>query len=227
MASFVDSYLPDRIAGYPFVSTPRWNTRITSVANGSEKRNQEWEHPLHRFTAPQGVRCWEDIAELHEMWMALGGAARTFPLRDPLDQASVRMEEPGLAPTVNRTDQTLGVGDGLTRVFQLQKRYTYGAQTYDRLIALPVVDSILIGMNALPPTTADPTLEGGPYAVDISRTSGLVTFTPAPADGLALTWGGLFDVEVRFESDDVYDGIVAAFRTAGFADLSFFEVRPC
>lgn len=227
MTGFVDVYLPDQILGYGFQSSPRWSTTITAVASGAEHRNRNWAHPLHRFTAPEGIRCWEDVEALHRMWMAFAGPLYTFPFRDPLDFASRALTAPQAVPPIAETDQVLGVGDGLTRTFQLRKAYTFGPLTYTRPIFHPILDSVLVAMNALPADTAAPTLPGGPYTWDVDRLTGLVEFTPAPTAGVVITAGFLFDVEARFEGDDSYDGIVHAYQTAGFADLSFLEVRPC
>lgn len=227
MAAFVDAYLPERILGFGFVSTPRWSTNITQVASGAENRNQNWLNPLHRFTAPEAIRCWEDIASLHEMWMAFAGPAYSFAFRDPLDFASRRLAKPNTAPEIFATDQPLGIGDGFTTTFQLVKQYVYGGRTYSRTIAHPVVDSVLVAMNALPAGTGDPPLDGGPYFWEVDRLTGVVTFDPAPAEGVVLTAGFLFDVEARFEDDDSYDGIVKAFELAEVASLTLLEVRPC
>lgn len=229
MSAFVDEYLPPKIAGYGWVSSPRWSSTITQVASGSERRNQNWRMPLHRFDAPEGIRCWEDVAALHDMWMALAGPIYTFPLRDPLDFASTRITAPNVAPLIGPTDSVLGVGDGVNRDFQLVKRYVFASRTFVRDVYKPVVSSVVVAMDALPPDTPDGPggLDGGPYTWEVDRETGIVTFDHAPEEGVVVTAGFLFDVEVRFESDDSYEGIVHAIRTAGFADLTFIEVRPC
>lgn len=224
---FVDVYLPARILGYGFETLPRFSTAMTAVASGAEHANQNWAHPLRTFTAPEGVRCWEDLDALQDMWMTTAGPFRTFAFRDPLDFASRKLVGPGAVPTVGPTDQVIGEGDGFNRVFQLQKTYTYGPLTYTRAIAHPVVDTVTLALNALDPDTAHPTLEDGPYAWEVDRLTGEVTFDHAPADGLVITAGFLFDVEARFEGDDSYGAIVHAYKTAGHADLTFVEVRPC
>ena len=224
---FIDSPIPLTVMAYPFTSSPRWSTNITQVDNGSEHRNQNWQHPLHRFNAPEAIRCQEDLEAVKDMWMALAGPADSFPFRDPLDFASRRLVIANEVPPTGPTDQFLGVGDGLTREFQLQKVYQFGSKTYERLIYLPVVDSIQVAMNALPVGTPDPTLPGGPYTFEVERRGGIVRFTPAPAEDVILTWGGLFDVECRFEQDDSFDALVRAYGVTGFADLTFVEIRPC
>ena len=61
----------------------------------------------------------------------------------------------------------------------------------------------------------------------MSRTTGLVTINPAPSPGVNVTAGFLYDVEVRFESDDAFDGIVQTFQVSGYANLTLVEIRSC
>jgi len=227
MADFLDEYLPESLRGFPFTSSPRWSTTITAVASGQEQRNKNWKHPLHRFSAPEAIRCHDQIEDVKDHWMVVGGPFLTFPIRDPLDFSSGRLLLPDVEPTLFSTDATLGIGDGTNKEFQLVKTYTRGVLSYSRKITLPVVDSVIVGMNALDPSTSNPTLPGGPYTWDVERQSGIVTFDHAPSTGVIVTAGFLFDVRVRFEADDSFDGIVQSYRVDGFADLTFVEVRPC
>lgn len=227
MSGFRDVYLPDAVRGFPFVSSPRFNTTITAVANGDEHRNINWKHPLHRFQAPEAVKCHEDIEDLRDHWMICRGPAFTFPLTDPMDFASRHLRKPNLAPTIGPTDQVFGIGDGVETVFQLQKTYTRGGFTYVRPINLPQVETVEVYGNALPLTTPNPALPGGPYTFDAVRYGGLIIFDHPPTAGVILTAGFLFDVEVRFESDDQMDAVVKSFQVSGFSDLSFWEVRQC
>lgn len=238
---FIDAYLPDKIRGYPFVSSPRWSTAITTVSNGDERRNQNWVHPLHRFTAPECVSCMDDLEDIKAAWYALAGPTHSFPFRDPLDFASRRLSEPNQTPSLLlRTDQYLGsydpatrsyiraVPDGIATDFQLMKEYSFGSVTYRRLVYMPVVETVLIGVNGDPPDDAISTPPfGGPFTVEVDRRSGVVSFSAAPGEGAVLTWGGLFDVECRFESDDAFDALTRSFGVTGAADLSFTEIRPC
>lgn len=227
MSAFADVYLPNNIRAYPWTSSPRTSTTIVSVASGAEQRNKNWKHPLRLFKAPQAVRCDDDVEDLYDHWLVMAGPFMSFPMRDPVDFASVRQQRANLEPVLNITDQVIGIGDGVTTVFQLQKSYSRGGLTYTRPISLPVVESCIFGMNALPIATANPTLAGGPYSADVVRLGGLVFFDHAPAAGLAITAGFLFDVPARFEADDSYDRIVSAYQLQGFADLSFQELRYC
>jgi uncharacterized protein (TIGR02217 family) len=226
MSGFRDVYLPDQVRGFPFVSSPRFNTTIVTVANGSEQRNQNWTHPLHRFTAPEGVKCHEAIEDLRDHWMIMRGPAFSFPFRDPMDFASTRLRAPNLAPSLAITDQVIGIGDDVTRTFQLKKTYTRGGYSYEREIYLPVVETVVLGIDATPIADVAP-ISGGPFTADVVRNGGEVIFDHAPQGGQVITAGFLFDVEIRFEADDVLDAVVKSFQASGFADLSFWEVRHC
>jgi uncharacterized protein (TIGR02217 family) len=225
MTGFIDVYLPARIRAYPWTSSPRWSTTITQVSSAAEHRNQNWLNPLHSFKASQAVRCHEELEDLLEHWMVMKGPLFTFPLRDPLDFASRRLVKANLPPAIASTDQLLGIGDGVTRIFQLVKKYERGGASYTRPITMPVVESVLVAVNALDPE--DSGSPGGPYSLSVVRDSGEVIFDHAPPLGVIVTAGFYFDVPCRFLADDSFDRIVSAFQVDGFADLDFVEVRPC
>jgi len=222
MTRFIDVYIPDEIPGYPCISSPRWYTDLQRVSSGAERANQEWESPIHTYTLPDAIRKHADIEGLHDHWMAMSGPAYTFPFRDPLDFASASLTRPNFVPTMSRVDQPLGTGDGATRNFQLKKQYTRGSRTTTRNIYHPVVSTILVGYNNVDPEVLSP---GRFWSVD--RLTGIVAFDEPPGSGAVLTWGGLFDVEVRFESDDAFDGVIETYGVSGVADVTLEEVRPC
>jgi uncharacterized protein (TIGR02217 family) len=154
--------------------------------------------------------------------MAMRGPYYTFPFRDPLDFASVDLATPNVAPTVSRTDQIIGTGDGVQTQFQLIKTYAAGAQTYDRNIYHPVLSTLLVGINGEDPETASPNFDW-----TANRGTGVITFEIPPDPGDLITAGFLFDVEVRFSDDNAFEGIVRTFGVSGYADLELMEVRPC
>jgi uncharacterized protein (TIGR02217 family) len=152
----------------------------------------------------------------------MAGPAHTWPFRDPLDFASLALPDANVAPTVTMTDQVLGTGDGAITSFQLQKTYTRGSQTYTRLIHLPIVNTVLVSIGG-----ADPAGFSPPINWTVSRPGGVVEFESPPGPGAIIRAGFLFDVEVRFEGDDAFDGIVRSYQISGFADVNLVEVRPC
>lgn len=216
MTRFVDEYIDPCVAGYPCLSSPYWSTSIAQVDSGSEHALSRWAHPLHKFTLPEAVRDMDVFNAVRDHWLVMRGPFHTWPWRDPLDFASVPLAQPTVVPTISASDQPLGTGDGVRQTWQIVKRYTRGAQTYDRVIRLPIVASLLVAVNGTPTT-----------AYTVTRPGGFITFDSPPAAAAVLTCGFLFDCEVRFESDDSFDGVVRTFGLGGFADITLLEVRGC
>lgn len=217
---FLDIYMPTNVPGYPCVSAPRTRTTIQVNASGKERRNQEWEHPLHTFIMPEGIRDWATVQSLGKMWKITAGPFNSFAWRDPLDFSSgdLVVPNPATDPVPTMTDQTLGTGDGFTDSFQLVKRYSYGGNNYDREIHLPVLSTVVVAVDGVLVADTDYT---------VSRPGGVITFDTPPPNNDVVTAGFLFDNEVRFESDDAFEGILKTWQAGGFADLTLVEVRPC
>lgn len=247
MSGFIDMYLDDTILSTPIHSAPKTSTTIVVASGGDEGRNQNWAHPLRSYSIPEAIREQAPFEAINAHWLIVGGPFLSWPFTDPLDFASVQLDAPSIGPDdpnwappeIGGNDQTVGVGDGFNRVFQLQKSYTRplvggGLGSYSRPIILPQLSSVLILMrpshapfvNWYTPA-AVPSGAGGPYTYEITRPGGEITFTPAPAEGTEIEAGFFFDVQVRFETDDAFAGIVQSYRIAGFAAVNFVEVRPC
>lgn len=218
---FVDQALDNCISGYPCISSPRWSTDLALMDSGAEQANQRWAHPLHRFRLPEAIRDMADFNVVRDHWLVMRGPLHIWPWRDPLDFASVPLTAPLLTPAISSSDEPLGTGDGLTRRFPIYRTYAVGAQTYRRRIELPVTASVVVA--GLDPMMAPVVLPD----FTVSRPGGEVIFdTPVDAD-VTLTCGFLFDVPVRFESDDAFEGIVQSFNLGGHSDLTFIETRVC
>jgi uncharacterized protein (TIGR02217 family) len=168
---------------FGFVSQPDYNTQIVRLQSGREVRNRLWSRPLNRYTVTVGPRMEAEIYDLTEFWHAVGGQECGFRFKDWADYKSCAINA-----TPAATDQPLVLITGLT--YQLTKRYIRGARTQDRDIFKPI-SPVMIASGGTPLTvTTD-------YTVDYA--TGIVTLTgsqPGP-----LTWGGTFDVPVRFESE--------------------------
>ncbi len=222
MSGFIDEYMPDDIPGYPCISVPRFKTAIQINSGGNERRNKDWRHPLHRFILPEIVaREWFQIEALKKHWLIMRGPAHSWPFRDPLDFASCDLEVPNERdPDISELDQSLGTVDGFTDTWQLTKRYEVGAETYDRTIYLPVVESVLVARDGV---LIDPS------TYEVTRPGGEIVFDVPPVLGGAgiLTAGFLFDCEVRYESDDTLETLVRTFEVGGGSDINLTEVRPC
>ena len=222
---FIDAYPSHHIRRFEFVTMPRWSTDIAQVANGTEQRNQNWQHPCGPFTAPGDF-----VRAGHQRALSpVDGDQRpsTFPMRDPFDFASRDLITADQSePEITRTDQLIGTGDGVARSFQLIRRYTFGDQTYERPIHLPVTGKVLMAINGIDPLDI-PEAQGGPNPWTVTRRGGVVTFDRPPPPAASIQSGFIFDVEVRFESDDAFEQVAKAYKANGSADLVFVEVRPC
>ena len=217
MTRFIDQYMDEQVPGWPCVSTPRWATEIVSVDSGSERVNQRWSTPLYSFNLPDAVRYHETYEAIKDHWLVMKGPTHTWPFRDPLDFASVQLELCNTVPVLSGTDQTLGTGNGLTTEFQLIKTYTRGSATHVRTIYHPIVSTVTVAIDSVDQVSG--------YSVD--RDTGVITFDTPPAPGEVISAGYLFDVEVRFASDDAFEGIVQNYTVSGFASIELMEVRPC
>ncbi|MGE3770428.1 MAG: TIGR02217 family protein [Bdellovibrionales bacterium] len=206
--SFDEIRLPLNVA-FGSSGGPLFSTEIITVDGGVERRNQNWAHARRRFDAATGLRTAADGAVLTAFFYARAGRARGFRLKDWGDYTS---SASGVAVTA-ATDQTIGTGDGTQTVFQLKKNYTSGSITHVRTISKPVSDTVLVAVNGV--------AQGSGWSVD--TTTGIITFSTAPANGHAVTAGYEFDVPVRFDTDTL--NITQADFANSSARIPLVEVR--
>ncbi len=183
--SFDEVSFPLRVR-YGSKGGPQFATEIITIKGGYERRNQKWSQARRRFDARTGVVSAADASLLLAFFQARAGRARGFRLKDWNDFTSAK---DGVSPP-SFEDQLIGTGDGSTNVFQLVKTYG-GAGGYERKIRKPVSGSVMVGAAGVRYATG--------WSVD--ETTGLVTFVQAPALGVSVTAGFIFDVPVRFDTD--------------------------
>lgn len=183
---FLESPRFPKCPSFGYTSEPIYSVTVVERAGGAERRNRNWSMPLHRFSCTVGPRAEDDISELLEFYHAVGGSAYGFRFRDGIDYKTSRIED---AVTDEDAPLLLVAGYSPTS-YQLTKRYTYGSRSQDRPIYKPVTGTILIADNGTPK------VEGVDYTIDYSTGLVQLSFTPAGT----LTWGGEFDVPVRFDS---------------------------
>lgn len=219
MDGFIDLYLPATILRAKFTGAPRTSTTIGVASLGTEQRNRNWVKPLVRLSNPECIACHETIEDLHDHWMVTDGPHLTFPMRNPYDFASVRLQAPGRIPTLSPVDQLLGTGDGVEDTFNFRKTYTRGAFTKTHTLVLPVESTVRVAIDAVEIFS--------PADFSIDREAGTITLSSPAALGELVTAGFLYDHLVRFEADDTFEQILTAFEVDGVAGLSLWEVRPC
>ena len=193
------------------VGGPERHTEIVTLANGFEERNTPWAHSRRRYDAGVGLRSLDDVEVLIAFFEARRGQLFGFRWKDWADFKSCRA-----SGTVTPFDQAIGIGDGVTRDFQLTKTYTSGGASYCRPIAKPVAGTIVIAV------ARDPKIESIEFSVDTER--GGVTFTNPPDVGVEVSAGYEFDVPVRFDIDRIQTS-VASFQAGDVPNVPVLEVR--
>lgn len=190
---------------------PERLTEIVTLANGFEERNTPWEHSLRRYDAGLGLQSPDDLQEVIAFFEARRGQLHAFRWKDWADWRSARPSQ-GLSPF----DQRIGVGDGVTRDFQLVKTYLSGEARYLRPIRKPVAGTVLVALGG------DPKVVDQEFTLDPA--TGIVSFAVAPDIGAEIAAGYEFDVPVRFDTDRIHVSM-ASFRAGEIPSIPVVEVR--
>lgn len=188
---------------------PERRTQIVELASGDEERNASWANSRRRYDVAYGIRRADDLAAVVAFFEARNGRLYGFRFKDWADYKSCL---PSAAPAA--TDQVIGTGDGSTTVFQLVKRYSSGSQSWVRTIGKPVAGSVKIALAGTPK----------PSGWSADTTTGLITFSTAPAAGVAITTGFEFDVPVRFDTD-LLDITLDLERLGSITSIPLLELR--
>jgi uncharacterized protein (TIGR02217 family) len=112
------------------------------------------------------------------------------------------------------TGQLLGTGDGATTAFQLVKTYASGVGSETRTITKPVLG------------TVKPYLAGAAQSSgwSINTATGILTFSTAPAQGMAITADFEFDVPVRLDTDSM-EATIENFNINEWPSIPIVEIR--
>lgn len=213
MSAYVRNYIR-ACEAYGWDGGPEFRTDIKEMANRSEKRNAEWSQSRFFTNLPfQNISqaACDSILDMFEDRMGRWGA---FLYRNRL-----RWQ-------VN--NHIFGIGDGVTREFQLAYVSSVGGRQRRRNVyALYVPDpadpgeaveaDLTIRVNDTPTSSLD---------VDYDR--GKVLFDEAPAMGAVLTWSGAFSHWVRFNQDQAPFTIdnYSASQYVMNGNIEIIEVNP-
>jgi uncharacterized protein (TIGR02217 family) len=190
---------------------PERRTEIVTLTSGREVRNGRWADSRRRYDAASGVKTLADLHAVVAFFEERRGRLYGFRFRDRADDRS------GVAGSVlTARDQTIGTGDGSTKVFQLIKTYGAAFAPYVRTIGKPVVGSVVLAVGGV---------QLGASAFSLDGTTGLVTLDTAPAAGEAITAGFLFDVPVRFDTDQLTVSL-DHFGAGSISTIPLIEVHP-
>ena len=188
---------------------PERRTQIVELASGAEERNASWANSRRRYDVAYGIRRADDLAAVVAFFETRNGRLHAFRFKDWADFKSCLPSQ-----TPDPTNQPIGTGNGSATLLQLSKRYTSGAQSWTRAITKPVAGTVTIALNG--------TAQASGWSV--STTTGLITFSTAPAAGVAITAGFEFDVPVRFDTDAL-DVTLDLERLGSITSIPLIELR--
>lgn len=179
---------------------PMFNTNVMQLDSGFEQRNINWEQPKGSWDISYGLMSMKDndldtyIELVRDFFYVRRGRAYGFRFKDWSDFEIGNWGNPV------DDNQAIGLGDGVTTIFQVYKRYTSGDNLFfDRTIKKLVDGTVKVLIDNVVQTSG--------YTVD--ETTGLITFGAAPAATGGIGSGGKklvsiaceFDTPVRFDAD--------------------------
>jgi uncharacterized protein (TIGR02217 family) len=161
--------------GWPLSRSPIWKTGVQTTQSGRELRTGFMAYPLYKWTATfellRNSASFAEFQQLIAFFNTCAGQLQVFNFADPDD--------------FQATAQGLGVGDGVTRSFQLFKAF---GGFVEPVLAPNVITQVTLNGSA---TSA--------YTANFS--TGVITFTTAPASGVVIAWTGTYYFLCRFLAD--------------------------
>ena len=155
--------------------SPQWATRIQKSVSGKEFRSAWMSAPLYifrlQFEVLREATAYQELQQLVALFNNVRGSFDSFLYRDPNDNAV--------------SAQSFGTGNGVQTAFQLMRGYGGNLEAVGHL-------------NGAPSIYLNGVLQATGYTVS---STGLVTFTTAPANAAALTWTGNYYYRCRFMQD--------------------------
>jgi uncharacterized protein (TIGR02217 family) len=198
--AFVEVRFPTDIA-YGSTGGPEYSTDIVITQGGYEQRNANWSQARAKYNVAHGVKTQTQLNALLAFFRARKGRADGFRYKDWLDYQAI--------------GQALGIGDGVTTIFQLKKHYTSGSVTESRIITKPVNGTIAVYFNGV--------LQSA-FLYIANFTTGQITFTSAPALDVVITSDFEFDVPVRFDTDRL-SASIDDYAVQSWSNIPLLEVR--
>lgn len=158
---------------------PAWAVLSAESPGGYRATQAMTTQAVGRYELPVDHRSREETRTLLHFFNAIGqGKAHSFLLHD-----SNPGEDSG-------TNEPIGVGDGAQVAFQASKRYTLGAQSYDRVITKLVSGAVTAYVNGVAVTVAS-----------VQAATGVITLAAPAGVGLVVSADFQFRVPVRFDID--------------------------
>lgn len=173
--SHISTRLPEEVEIGAVRRDPE-DVEIVRTDNGGEVRNVRASQSLLEFdiTYPHSEQDANFLA-VRAAYKAARGQLHSFDFQDHSE--------------FEAEDEVIGTGDGATTAFDLIKSYTFGSETHERRIYRPV-SAITVKKDGVTQVAG--------YSVNYS--TGVVTFSAAPANGVVISWSGEFNVPLRFDT---------------------------
>jgi uncharacterized protein (TIGR02217 family) len=197
--AFIETRFPTDIS-YGSGGGPEYSTDIVISQSGYEQRNSNWSQARARYNVAHGIKTQAQLNTLIAFFRARKGMADGFRFKDWTDFSA--------------TAQPIGTGNGTQTIFQLVKSYTSGSVTESRIISKPVTGTVSIYANAVLQTTG----------YSLNTADGKITFSTAPASGVAITADFEFDVPVRFDTDRL-SATLDTYGSNSWNDIPLVEIR--
>lgn len=220
--AFFECEFPTTLS-YRALGGPGFLTTINEGFSGFEQRNRNWANSRGKWTVSLQTPAAfanqrQKFADLLEaFFLVVAGRADAFRLKDHKDYSA--------------TAQPIGIGDAHATTFQLAKTYSAGPRSYVRAVKKPIAPpAVDYQNNALPNTVQvykNAVLQNSGWSVD--GTTGLVTFSTAPAAGVVVTADFEFHHPVRFDADELQMQIEESNLADGpfvsWSSIALVEVR--
>lgn len=189
------------------VGGPVFNTDVIEVDSGYEWRNDSSSGIAIREYEIEYIKDLDEAEQLSDFFHVVRGRSYSFRFKDWLDYQVTTGN--GLIGD--------GTGDGVTTVYQLYKRYSFGGSSLDRIIQKLVAGTVQIYVNGVLQTITTH------YTINMN--TGIVTFLSAPTNGHVIAWSGEFDVPVRFTTDKFTCRLLVKDAVYEVVGLGLKEVR--
>lgn len=162
---------------------PQFKTNAHRAVSGRELRFTHQNYPITQYSLSyeflRNTTAYPELKTLDALFRQMHGSWDSFLYSDPEDRAVV--------------DELFGTGNGSATQYQLTRAYGAGGFSF----AEPVQN-----VNALSAIKVAGIVKTPGVDFTLS-TTGLVTFTSAPANSAALTWSGTYYHRCRFLRDEL------------------------
>lgn len=194
---------------YGSTGGPGFRTNVIPLNSGLIQTVARQPQTARKWNMSFGVKRHSLIAALRSFYLARGGVANSFRIKDLYDCVT---SGDGLDPSLGGTaigfeDQILGTADGSTQVFQMKRRYDSGSEFYTQNLYLIEDGTSRVGVDGIEQLSG--------WSVNL--VTGEVTFTSAPTSG-DVTAGCGYHHKAFFEKevDELFE---AAMSTYGSGDI--------